>query len=62
MFEGFAEDWIEGEDATLFTRRAGRPGTPPLVLLHGYPQTSAMWHEVAPILAQDFSVVCLDLR
>ena len=62
MFEGFAEDWIEGEGATLFTRRAGRPGTPPLVLLHGYPQTSAMWHEVAPILAQDFSVVCLDLR
>jgi len=31
-------------------------------LLHGYPQTHAMWHKVAPSLAQDYTVVCADLR
>jgi haloacetate dehalogenase len=35
---------------------------PPLLLLHGYPQTHAMWHKVAPALAESFSVVCPDLR
>lgn len=35
---------------------------PPLLLLHGYPQTHAMWHRVAPRLAQRFTVVCADLR
>jgi haloacetate dehalogenase len=38
-------------------------GTGPAVLmLHGYPQTHAMWHRVAPRLALRFSVVCADLR
>ncbi len=35
---------------------------PPLLLLHGYPQTHFMWHSVAPELAQHFHVVCPDLR
>ena len=35
---------------------------PPLLLLHGYPQTHAMWHRVAPALARDYTVVCADLR
>jgi haloacetate dehalogenase len=35
---------------------------PPLLLLHGYPQTHAMWHKVAPRLAQRYTVVCTDLR
>lgn len=35
---------------------------PPLLFLHGYPQTSAMWHRVAPTLALNFSVICPDLR
>ncbi len=34
----------------------------PLLLLHGYPQTHIMWHEAAPLLAEDFLVVCPDLR
>ncbi|WP_375279764.1 alpha/beta fold hydrolase [Pseudooctadecabacter sp.] len=62
MFENFVEDRIEGDGATLFVRRAGPQGAPPLVLLHGYPQTSAMWHGVAPILAQTYQVICPDLR
>jgi haloacetate dehalogenase len=35
---------------------------PPLLLLHGYPQTHAMWHKVAPSLAHRHTVVCADLR
>ncbi|MGB3295763.1 MAG: alpha/beta hydrolase [Phormidesmis sp.] len=35
---------------------------PPLLLLHGYPQTHVMWHKVAPTLAQHFTVVCPDMR
>jgi haloacetate dehalogenase len=35
---------------------------PALLLLHGYPQTHAMWHRIAPRLAQHFTIVCADLR
>jgi haloacetate dehalogenase len=54
------------------TRRVRTTGTqihyvvggagPPLLLLHGYPQTHAMWHRIAPQLAREFTVVCPDLR
>lgn len=37
-------------------------GGPPLLLLHGYPQTHAMWHKTAPDLAQHFTVIAADLR
>jgi len=53
-------------------RRGGPPGPkipretkgdgPPLLLLHGYPETHAMWHKIAPDLARDYTVVCADLR
>ena len=35
---------------------------PPLLLLHGYPQTGYMWHKIAPRLAKDFTVIVADLR
>jgi haloacetate dehalogenase len=35
---------------------------PPVLLLHGYPQTAQMWHKVAPKLLDEFTVVCPDLR
>lgn len=35
---------------------------PPVLLLHGFPQTRAMWHAIAPVLAQEFTVVTADLR
>ncbi len=35
---------------------------PPLLMLHGYPQTHAMWHRLAPSLAHTYTVVCADLR
>jgi haloacetate dehalogenase len=60
LFEGFTSQRICARDAEIFLRRKG--DGPPLLLLHGYPQTHAMWHRVAPALAERFTVVCADLR
>src|SRR5262249_60987331 len=35
---------------------------PPLLLLHGHPETHVMWHRIAPRLARDFTVIAPDLR
>jgi haloacetate dehalogenase len=60
MFEGFFTRDIEGPAGKLRTLRAG--GGAPLLLLHGHPQTHAMWHAVAGELAKAFTVVMMDLR
>ena len=60
FFDGFTERWVPTETGEIFLRIGG--DGPPLLLLHGYPQTSAMWHRVAPTLAQDFTVIATDLR
>ena len=60
MFEGFTEERIETSGATIHAVRRG--SGPPLLLLHGYPQTHVMWHLVAPRLAEEFTVVAADLR
>ena len=60
MFDGFETTEIDTGDARIHVRRAG--SGPPLLLLHGYPQTHAMWHRIAPALAEDFTVVLTDLR
>ena len=52
--------WIDTEAGRIFARSKG--GGPPLVLLHGFPQTHAMWHHLAPTLAETHRVVCMDLR
>ncbi|MDG1498034.1 MAG: alpha/beta fold hydrolase, partial [Amylibacter sp.] len=62
MFKDFVEEYIEGDGANLFVRRSGPKNAKPIVLLHGYPQTSAMWHAVAPILSGSYQVICPDLR
>src|SRR5262249_33707461 len=41
--------------------RSGGSG-PPVLLLHGYPQTHVMWHKIAPRLAAKFTVIVSDLR
>lgn len=64
LFPGFAHSTIpvgEGADAIDIHCAHGGSG-PPLLLLHGYPQTHAMWHEIAPVLATRYSVICPDLR
>src|ERR1043165_9005880 len=35
---------------------------PPVLLLHGFPETHLMWRDIAPLLAKHFTVVCADLR
>ena len=60
MFEGFEHFQVETSDAEINVVRGGQG--PPVLLLHGYPQTHAMWHRVAPKLAEDFTVVAVDLR
>jgi haloacetate dehalogenase len=59
-FAGFAEEFIPVPGGEIFCRIGG--SGPPLLLLHGYPQTSAMWHRIAPELAQHHTVIAADLR
>src|SRR2546421_11319729 len=60
MFEGFKLERIDTGEATIRVRHGG--SGPPLLLLHGHPQTHVMWHLVAPRLAREFTVVAMDLR
>jgi haloacetate dehalogenase len=60
MFEGFERLVVQTQAARIAVRTAGQGR--PLLLLHGHPQTLAMWHAVAPALAQRFRVVSMDLR
>jgi haloacetate dehalogenase len=60
MFEGFQTVDVPVEGIGIHARIGG--AGPPLLLLHGYPQTHAMWHAVAPALATRHTVVLPDLR
>jgi pimeloyl-ACP methyl ester carboxylesterase len=60
MFDGFEKFDIVTTGATIHGRRGG--DGPPVLLLHGIPETHLMWHKVAPRLAEHFTVVATDLR
>ncbi|HEX8218570.1 MAG TPA: alpha/beta hydrolase [Chloroflexia bacterium] len=60
MFEGFTLSMIDTGEAIIRARHGG--SGPPLLLLHGHPQTHMMWYKLAPLLARDFTVVAADLR
>jgi len=60
VFENFERVRVEAGGAEINLVRGGEG--PPVLLLHGYPQTHSMWHEVAPRLAENFTVVAADLR
>jgi haloacetate dehalogenase len=60
FFSNFTLSHIPVRDGALRVRIGGRG--PPLLLLHGNPQTHAMWHKVAPTLADAYTVICPDLR
>ena len=60
MFEGFARTQIDTSETHINLVHGG--DGPPVLLLHGYPQTHVMWHKVAPMLAAGYTVVAPDLR
>jgi haloacetate dehalogenase len=60
MLSDFSLFQVVRDGVRLQARAAGQGA--PLLLLHGHPQTHAMWHRVAPQLAQRFQVVLMDLR
>jgi len=59
LYPGFASHWIDTSAGRIFARSGGEG--PPLLLLHGYPQTNVMWHRVAPALAARFRLIIADL-
>jgi haloacetate dehalogenase len=61
LFPGFRTQPVTVAPGIAIHAIAGGSG-PPLLLLHGHPQTHAIWHRVAPVLAQYFTVVACDLR
>ena len=60
LFPGFKKKRVRTSGATINMVTGGEG--PPVLLLHGYPETHVMWHKVAPHLARDYTVVCPDLR
>lgn len=60
MFAGFEPFRIETAGAAIAGVRGG--AGPPVLLLHGWPETYVQWHAVAPALAETHTVVCTDLR
>ena len=60
MFEGFETTDIDIDGVSIHARVGGAGAA--VLLLHGYPETGAMWHRVAPALAETHTVVVPDLR
>ena len=60
MLEGFQRNQLQVNGVTINLRHGGNG--PPLLLLHGFPQTHAIWHKVADELARHFTLVMPDLR
>ncbi|MGL4324755.1 MAG: alpha/beta fold hydrolase [Beijerinckiaceae bacterium] len=60
MYEGFATHRIDGAHGPVFARSGGKG--PPLLLVHGYPQTHVEWHKMASALARHFTLIIPDLR
>lgn len=58
--DDFESAEIQTGETSIFVRWSG--SGPPILLLHGFPQTHLMWSSVAPMLARNFTVVCADLR
>jgi haloacetate dehalogenase len=60
LMQGFESGTADVNGQAIFYRTAGHG--PPVLLLHGFPQTHVMWHAIAPMLAGQFTVVAADLR
>lgn len=62
MFPHHAIHAIESNGITLNARVSNDRSKPPLLLLHGHPQTHVIWHKVEPELSKHFTVIAADLR
>lgn len=60
VIPGFSDHMAEVNGQSIAYSRGGNG--PPVLLLHGFPQMRAMWHGVAPKLAENFTVIAADLR
>ena len=60
MFKSFKKKFVKVNKGKIFCRFKGNG--PPLLLLHGYPQSHLMWHKTAPELSKYFTVIVADLR
>jgi haloacetate dehalogenase len=60
LFPGFNQSFVKTSGATINTLVGGKG--PPLLLLHGHPESHVTWHKVAPRLSEQFTVVLADLR
>jgi len=56
------ERTVQSGDVTLAVKTWGDPARPTVVLVHGYPDNSEVWHEMAPLLARDYYVIAYDVR
>src|SRR6516225_4008840 len=56
----FESSLVEVSGNTIFVRRYGKG--PAILLVHGFPRTSLMWRFLAPKLAENHTVICVDLR
>jgi haloacetate dehalogenase len=59
LYPGYESRQVKTGAGRIFARLGGKG--PPLLLLHGYPQTNVMWHRVAPALAKEHTLVIADL-
>ena len=57
-----SERTVQSGDVALAVKTWGDPARPTVVLVHGYPDNSEVWHEMAPILARDYYVIAYDVR
>ena len=62
MFENFTLQRVATNGITINARISNDRNKPPLLLLHGHPQTHVIWHKIEPTLSQHFSIVAADLR
>ena len=60
MFANFQKQYVNTTEAKINLVKSG--SGPPVLLLHGYPQTYMMWHKIAPLLAENYTVIATDLR
>ena len=60
MLKNFIQKQIRTSEAIINTKICGNG--PPILFLHGYPQTHVIWHKVAPKLSKYFTVILTDLR